>query len=127
MVYLDSSGALKLVIAEAESPALRNFMATQTAWAISDIGRTEVLRGAVRHDALAGARELLSQAIFIEVTSAVLERAAELQPPTLRTLDAIHIASALSIRADIEALVTYDARMGEAAASYGLTVMSPGA
>ncbi len=60
------------------------------------------------------------------MTSGLLRRAAQLDPPALRTLDAIHVASALVVRDQITAIVTYDTRMASAAEAQGLTVVAPG-
>ena len=64
---------------------------------------------------------------MIDVSPLILSRAARLEPPALRTLDAVHLASALELGADLEAFVTYDARLAAAARGAGLTVVSPGA
>jgi predicted nucleic acid-binding protein len=61
----------------------------------------------------------------LELTPIALARAAQLPPPQVRTLDALHIASASGL-SDLEAIVTYDARMITAATGYGLPVASPG-
>ena len=74
----------------------------------------------------ASARLVLLRVSILPTTPRILEIAATLDPPTLRSLDAIHVASALSIRDDLEGLITYDSRMREAAEAQGLTVVSPG-
>ena len=56
---------------------------------------------------------------------AVVESASRLPDPMLRSLDAIHLATALVLREDLEALVTYDERLADAAGAHGLTVASP--
>ena len=62
---------------------------------------------------------------LIRLDDELLERAAELEPPTVRSLDAIHLAAALSLGSDLAALVTYDERMTSAAQAIGLPVVSP--
>jgi predicted nucleic acid-binding protein len=62
---------------------------------------------------------------LLAITEGVLERASDLDPPALRTLDAIHLASALRIGADLEAFVTYDRRQSAAAEAMGLRVTAP--
>lgn len=62
---------------------------------------------------------------MIAMDAAVLLRAASLEPPELRSLDAIHLATALSVEPVIEAFVTYDRQLGRAAAAAGLRVESP--
>jgi hypothetical protein len=69
---------------------------------------------------------MLSRVGLLPISGNVAARAATLDPPTLRSPDAIHVASALSIRDDLEGLITYDIRMREAAEAHGLTVVSPG-
>jgi predicted nucleic acid-binding protein len=59
------------------------------------------------------------------VSAALLDRAGALEPPTLRTLDAIHVASALALGDELEAIVTYDVRMAAAAEGLGLPLAAP--
>ena len=61
----------------------------------------------------------------VEMSDIVLETASRLPDPLLRTLDAIHVATALLIRDDLEVLVSYDHRMLESAASHGLPIAAP--
>lgn len=95
----------------------------------SELLRVEVIRGARRVDASVEqpARTLLDATGLVAMSSALLEQAAILRPPGLRSLDAIHLASALSIRDDLTAFVAYDHRLLEAARDRGLPVVSPGA
>jgi predicted nucleic acid-binding protein len=79
--------------------------------------------GAVARDAL----PVLETVVLQDLEPAIIERAARLEPSSLRTLDAIHLASALGMGVDLEAFVTYDARLAAAARGAGLTVVSPGA
>lgn len=62
---------------------------------------------------------------MIEMSSAVVEAASRLPDPALRSLDAIHLATALLVREDVEALMTYDDRLAAAAAAHGLAVTAP--
>ena len=62
---------------------------------------------------------------IIELDEGLARAASQLAPPTMRSLDAIHLASALSIRTELDAFVTYDVRLGEAARSLGLSVVAP--
>ena len=68
---------------------------------------------------------LLDAMEIIEPTRSVLSRAAQPLPTTLGTLDAIHLATALELESELEALVTYDKRLAQAAQAAGLTVESP--
>lgn len=117
---------MKLVVAEPESAALRQYLAGGHHVA-SALLRTEVLRASMRVSQahLADARQLLREIDLIDVNRQILERAGELQPLEVRSLDAIHLATALDIGADLNELVTYDLRMADAAHQWGLAVVAP--
>ena len=125
MLYLDSSALVKQVVAEAESASLLAFLvrhpeATLTS---SALARVEVSRAhAVAPDKVA---EVLAGVDLIAVSRSVLDLAATLGPPVLRTLDAIHLASAVRLRADLTAFVAYDRRLLDAAEALGLPIASP--
>lgn len=127
-VYLDSSAIVKLAVAEAESGALRRFLVRFAVRVSSIIARVEVEQ-AVRladPDAVPLAREILGSIGGISLTDSVLSLA-EMQPPPLRSLDAIHVATALRLQPDLEleALISYDRRMLAAAQAAGLRTVSP--
>lgn len=126
--YLDSSALVKLVIDEPESVALHAWMAASERTAISnDLARTEVLR-AVRlsEPALAGGvRSVLDSIELIDIPASAFDAAGRLSPPGLRSLDALHLASALGLGDELEGLVTYDARLAEAARANGVSVLAP--
>ncbi|MGH9365883.1 MAG: PIN domain-containing protein, partial [Thermoanaerobaculia bacterium] len=71
------------------------------------------------------AAEVLAHIGLIPVDDAILDLASEIDPPHLRSLDAVHLATALRIGPDLEAIATYDARLAEAARSHGLAVIAP--
>ncbi len=127
-LYLDSSAFVKLVVAETESAALRAFLANHGARRVSSaLLRTESLR-AVRHlgpDALATVREGLRRVDLIGIDDRILDAAGTLEPQVLRTLDAIHLATAIAVGDDLEAIVTYDERMLAAASLLGLRTVTP--
>lgn len=126
--YLDSSAIVKLIVAEPESRALRIWLSERGRRASSAIARVEVLR-AVRPSgdaAVERARLSLRRLDLVAVDESILESAARLEPENLRSLDAIHLATALSFGDDLESVVTYDRRMLEGAAALGLTTVSPG-
>jgi hypothetical protein len=127
-VYLDSSAFVKLVVAEGETTAMRAFLAGRAARRVSSaLLRTESLR-AVRHlgpDALAMVREGLRRIDLIAIDDRILDAAGTLEPQVLRTLDAVHLATAMAIGDDLEVIVTYDERMIEAARLVGLPTASP--
>ena len=85
----------------------------------------EVPRAARRYGAEGRALDVLRAVNSVELTEEVVRRAVDVGPPELRTLDALHLASALGVRSEIEAFVAYDARLVEAARANGLAVVSP--
>jgi predicted nucleic acid-binding protein len=120
---------VKLVIEEPESSRLRHHLQGASVLASSHLASVEVMR-AVRlaHPATEGqekAKDLLESCLLVEVSEPVLQEAADLASATLRTLDAIHLASALRIQPD--QLLTYDRRLSAAGIAHGLSVSSPGA
>ncbi len=131
LVYLDSSALVKLVVREAESEALRAWVTAHPAAVTSALAVTEVRRAMGRLSLRRGlsdrARLVLDGVALLAVDQDVLEKAARLAPAELRTLDAIHIASALSLEADLLAFVTYDDRQRAAARKAGLSLVRPGA
>ena len=129
MIYLDSSALVKLAVTEPESAALADWLAENATIArvSSPIVRVEVPRAVWRADpgSLPQAYTIVRRLREIRLTEAVLTRAAGVRPNVLRTLDAIHVASAMSVRADLTALVSYDKRMLTAAQEAGLPTASP--
>ncbi|HEX2285247.1 MAG TPA: type II toxin-antitoxin system VapC family toxin [Mycobacterium sp.] len=126
-IYVDSSALVKMVIEEAESLALAQYLAgfPDDSRVTAAIARTELLRAVARSGSAAEtARDALARLSFVAVTTSVLEAAAAIRPPEIRTLDAIHLAAALVVP-DLRALVTYDRRLSEAATHAGLPVVSP--
>jgi predicted nucleic acid-binding protein len=127
-LYLDSSAFVKLVVEETESVAVRAYLASRDARRVSSaLLRTESLR-AVRHlgpDARAAVREGLRRVDLIGIDDRILDAAGTLEPLVLRTLDAIHLATAMAVGDDLEAIVTYDERMIEAARLLGLSTATP--
>ena len=124
--YIDSSAIIKLILLEPESLALRRFLSDQSI--SSSIARLEVLRTIDRlgGDLTAAARERLSSLSYVELDPAVLSIAESFrQYPTLRSLDAIHLASAILIREHIDGVITYDKGMAACATAMGLKVFAP--
>lgn len=127
--YLDTSAFVKLIVAEPESAALRARLLHWPDRASSIFLRTETVRALRRsgNDDLVGkARRLLGAIRLVRLDEPLLDRAGDLRPAELRSLDSIHLAAALSIGPDLGVLFTYDARLGEAAWSQGLEVEAPG-
>jgi predicted nucleic acid-binding protein len=127
-VYLDSSAFVKVVVEEPGSEALRAFLVGHPARRVSSaLLRAEALR-AVRHlgpEALATVREGLRRVDLIGIDDRILDAAGILEPRILRTLDAIHLATALTVGDDLDTIVTYDDRMAAAARLLGLSTTTP--
>ena len=129
-MYLDSSAIVKLVQREPESDALRHFLRQRRSdeLATSALSRVEVVRAVLRGGppAVGQARRQLRRLDMVAMTGDLLDRASLLSPAgPLRGLDAVHLASALELGADLRAIVTYDRRMAEAAFGIGLAVEAP--
>ncbi len=126
--YLDTSALVKLVVAEAETAALRAWLHETDRTPVScDLARTELLR-AVRSaapDRVIQARAVLDSITLIQLATATFEEAGRLEPALLRTLDAVHLAAALQLGDDLESIVTYDERLAEAARNNGIPVTAP--
>lgn len=126
--YVDTSALVKLVVAEAESAALQAWLAhVETDVVAGDLVRTELMR-AVRKtvpDRALRARVVLDSVTLIEIRAAIFDEAGRLDPAGLRSLDAIHLAAALDLGDDLDGLVTYDARLAEAAEANGVAVVMP--
>lgn len=126
-VYLDSSAAVKLIVREAESDALESWLRPHDVLASSALLRTELLRaiqrGAPRR--IAEARAALAAFTLRAVDDEILDAAGDIGPSSIRSLDAIHLATALRLVTALDAIVTYDRRMIEGAVLLGLPVASP--
>lgn len=128
--YVDSSALVKLVLRESESDALRDYLTALPDPATSRIAVVEVHRAMARYAGepeVAAIAAVWDRTVFIELEASVAESAAGIGPPALRSLDAIHLASALALADDLESFVTYDARLADAARAAGLAVVAPSA
>lgn len=129
MIYLDSSALVKLVLPEAESDALLAFLTIAPASASSVVAAVEVPRAARRVSedptVLERAERVISSIDLIVLGSEVRALAARLEPTGLRSLDAIHLASAIAMDDHFDSFIAYDERLCEAAARAGLDVSSP--
>jgi predicted nucleic acid-binding protein len=125
--YLDSSALAKLVVPEPETEALRQYLRRRPQRASSGLARTEVVRALRRHgpEHVAAARRLFGHLLLLRLTPGLLDRASELDPPELRSLDAIHVAAAESLGAELGTLLTYDERLADCARALGLPVANP--
>jgi len=128
--YLDTSALIKLVVAEPESPSLRTYLGTipDDTLFTAALTRTELIRAVRRVDpaAITRSRHLLGGLATVNLTTSLLDAAALLEPPLLRSLDAIHLAAAQRAGADLRAVITYDARMADAARLLEIPVTAPG-
>ena len=129
--YLDASAIVKLATAEPESVALRGWLHGRSPFVTSRISSVEVARAVGREGVgsaargRAAGREAFASVDVIELDAVIADLAAELGPPTLRAMDAIHLASALVLEGEVEIVVTYDARLADAARAAGLQVAAP--
>ncbi|MDQ3937413.1 MAG: PIN domain-containing protein [Chloroflexota bacterium] len=96
------------------------------ALASSRVAVVEVAKAVARVDPEADPYATFARLAFLELDAEVATMAAATGGTVLRALDAIHIASALRLGADLEAFITYDARQASAARELGLPVESPG-
>ena len=130
MIYLDSSALLKLVRVEPHTAELTSWLADRpdTPVVSSALAQVEVLRSCRRIDErlLERGRAVLAVLDLVPLDDGVLGAASELPAPGLRSLDALHLASALSLDPDLETFVAYDARLVTAAEAAGLAVAQPG-
>lgn len=127
--YLDTSALVKLVIDETETRALRSWLVSESPTAVSsELARTELLRAVRRSDPTRTvlARHVLDALILITPSQQTFDAAGLLEPAVLRSLDALHLASALELADDLDGIVTYDDRMADAARNLGIAVLSPG-
>jgi predicted nucleic acid-binding protein len=130
VIYLDTSALVKLVIEEVESPHLEQWLVYQEQpFTTSVLGRVELIRACRRIDpaAVATANLLLADLPIVPMTSLIYETAENIGPPTLRTLDALHLAAAFEMGDALTSFVAYDKRLRDAAALANLPVNTPGA
>jgi predicted nucleic acid-binding protein len=126
--YLDTSAFLKLVVHERESDGLIEWAIAEGAnFFASELLRVEALRTGRRHspEAMLEVRERLDAVTLVTGSSAICDRAAELDPSILRSLDAVYLATALQLGDALQAVVTYDARLAQACAAHGVRVVAP--
>lgn len=125
--YLDSSALVKLAVEEPESTALRRYLRRRTPLLSSALARTEVLRALLSEGeaGAARARAVLARVDLVRVSDTIIVTAGSLLPPEVRSLDAIHLATALQLGRDLGTLVTYDDRMAAAARGLHLRTAAP--
>ncbi|MHB8589558.1 MAG: type II toxin-antitoxin system VapC family toxin [Candidatus Dormibacteraceae bacterium] len=129
IIYLDASAIVKLVVREAETDALRSFLGSAELIS-SEVVTVEVPRASflktgdpltLRHSEL-----VLKRFFLVALDDGLRSMAARAQPPDLRSLDAIHLVSALHVSSRVEAAIIYDHRLAKAARDARLVVETPG-
>ena len=128
VAYLDTSAAVKLLMTERESPALRRWLRRRPERASAALVRVELVRVVRRAGVprlIPEARKLLAGLHLIRLDDVLLDRAADLDPTELRSFDSIHLAAAASLGDDLAAVVSYDDRLLAAANSLGLPTATP--
>jgi predicted nucleic acid-binding protein len=126
LAYLDASALVKLIVDEPESSGLNRWYVEAERLATSRVGIMETRRASAKRECDPSHRDrILSDVEIIELDRRIAGLAADLEPALVRTLDAIHIATAMALVPDLDAFVTYDDRMAEAARALGLPVVRP--
>ncbi len=129
MIYLDSAAVVKLVHAEPESQALRDWLSerAETGWLSSVLVEIESFRALARHspEAITRLPSVLDLIDLVELNPGIRILAQMVTPVTVRSLDTIHLATALHVRGQLTSFVTYDKRLADAARMAGLTVDAP--
>ena len=125
--YLDSSAIVKLVVPEPESAALMLYLRRRRPLVTSALARTEVARALMPlgTNAVRRGLDVLRRLEIVRITDRILDIAGVVEPAELRSLDAIHLATAQDLGNELARIVTYDGRMAAAAASLGQKVVSP--
>ena len=132
MIYLDTSALVKLIVREKESADLQRWVARSDDrdHVTSVVGRIELMRAAARsgsEEVVANAQRILAEDLdILALTAAVVEAAEVIGPETLRSLDAIHLASAAQLGDALTTVVCYDRRLIEGCQALGYPFDSPG-
>jgi len=128
LVYVDTSALVKLLFDEPESQAVVQFLARWpdrvcSAVAAVELGR--VARSVQDPEVERDAKRILKGVHLIAIDAALLAVAATTEPRSLKTLDALHLATARSLGHELAGFITYDRRLADAARHFDLTVWSP--
>ncbi len=126
LTYVDSSAIVKLAVSEPESSSLRHYLSRKPL-VTSALARTEVARAllALGPEAVERGEQVLRRIQLLRVNDRVLIAAGKMTPAELRSLDAIRLASARALGSGLRCVVTYDARLADAAEAIGCAVVSP--
>ena len=129
LFYVDTSAAIKLLAEESHSAAFAKFYDDQAdaLWVSSALLRVELIRAVTRTAPamLPDARDLLDAFEFIAMDDDIVEAAMGEPDRQLRSLDAIHLATARVFAGELDGFVTYDDRLARAAEDAGLKTVSP--
>jgi predicted nucleic acid-binding protein len=125
--YIDSSALVKLAVRELESAALRRYIRRRRPLGSSALARTEVARAllSLGPQAIQRGHDVLDRVDLIRINDRILNAAMAMLPIDVRSLDAIHLATAQLLGDELARIVTYDDRMAAAAKDLGLTVARP--
>lgn len=126
-IYVDTSALGRVVLGEADASVIRATLARFDPWCSSELLKVELRRLGRREHVDAGAARLLSLVTLSEVTGALLEETSRLDPVEVRSLDAIHLATAIDLRADgrISAVLTFDHQLQAGCEHHGIPVEAP--
>ena len=128
MYYLDTSAAVKMLMVEEGSTALRRWLTPRAEQVFSsDLLRTELLRAtrSTAPELMEQARTVLDSVTLLAISTDICERAAMLEPSVLRSLDALHLAAALELGDSLQGLITYDRVLAGSAQMLGVEVITP--
>ena len=126
--YVDASALVKLFKAERETEAFRGALADWPVQVASELIRVEAICTARRlgdEDVLQRANAALEHISLIPLTTEIIERATDAHTPPLRAMDAIHLATALTMRDDLGAMFVYNSDLHAAAAAHNLNPIAP--
>ncbi len=126
-IYVDTSALGRVVLHEPDAPVIRAVLARFDPWDASELLKVELRRLARREAVEARAERTLSLVTLSGLTSPVIEQAARLDPVNVRSLDAIHLATAINLQAagDIAAVLTYDSQLQAGCQHHGIHVEAP--
>lgn len=128
LAYLDTSAYVKLPLEEAGHEALLSELSRWDGYVSSMLLGVEAIRACARYGSqyATDARAWLEGMTLVPLDDLVLDVAAQLEPSPLRTLDALHLATALTVKGEVGAFLSFDQRLAEAAAAHGLPVVDLG-
>lgn len=126
-VYLDTSVLGRVLLDEPDTPAIRRELSRFERHISSRLLGLELRRLALREDMSEYVDELIFGIVLIPLDEEMLATAEAIAPPAVRTLDAIHLATAVRLAdaGELDALMTYDKQLAAGARQHNITVLSP--